>query len=418
MERGFLTRLLSDRRELLAISRTLGTAEAMRAAREDLISSAAIYVTPQTPEQTAASYIVDADGVAHIPIKGELTPQAKTDACGAYTAQALTEYGFISAASAAADSDPKVKSIVYDVDSPGGYVDGVDMAAQAMASVKKPTESRVWGFAASAAYWLASQTDRIVAMTPAAQFGSIGVALEEFDKDEALAREGIAHRVYSSTDAPDKRPDTKTPEGRAKIVAYLDSVHSVFAARVAEGRKVTAEKVAKDFGRGGLLIAADARKAGMIDEIVGTSISRHSAGVASSAAAQAAIPNEEVRMDLNTLKAEHPDVYAQAVKVGVDQERSRADGLRKWLVASPGNTALATIVNEALAAGKAESDVLPSLITAAQSKPVADTPPPVPTATAKNGANAEGEADDDGSKGEAQIRALISGKTTKEAAHA
>ena len=83
MSPDFLAQLLEDRRELLAVARSFGSAAEMRSARAELMASlSAIHVTPRNDKQVAESYTVDADGVAHIPIVGELTPHAETDACG------------------------------------------------------------------------------------------------------------------------------------------------------------------------------------------------------------------------------------------------------------------------------------------------------------------------------------------------
>lgn len=398
MESGFLSRLLSDRKEVLGYARALGTAEAMRAAREDLMASTRVNVAPTADNPLKLEVV---DGIAHIPIVGELTPSARTDACGAYTAEALTEYGFIRASLAEADARSDVEAIALDVDSPGGYIAGLDETAQALAAVSKPTTAYVGSMAASAAYWLASQADRIVALSPASEVGSIGVACEEYDDDEALARDGIAHRIYTSTDAPDKRPDTATDEGRSKIIAELDALHAVFVRRVADGRHVAAEKVSKDFGRGGVLTAEKAVAAGMIDEVRGSHLSRpklSTAGVASSAAAtSAAISPKEVRMDLNQLKAEHPDlvatIAAEGKAVGISEERARVAALRKWADADPQNAKVAAIVKEAEAQGKTEADVQPQLLVAMRSA-VEETPEAVATAPATTASGMKPEDED------------------------
>lgn len=380
-EAGFISRLISDRRDIMAFARELKSADAMRAAREDLMASALIFQASDITEKNKG-YTIDADGAAHIPIVGELTPRAQTDACGAYTAEALTEYGFIIAATSLADADPMVSKIIYNINSPGGYVDGVDEAAQAMAGAKKPTESRVTGRATSAAYWLASMTDKIIAMSPYSTSGSIGVAAEEYDDDRRLANAGIDHRVYTSTDAPDKRPDTATDEGRAKIVAQLDALHAVFVSRVAEGRHTTPEHVSANFGRGGVLTAESALKAGMIDEIRGKSIARNvpsvaqdeeinmeNPGVAGVGRTAANIEGKEGPMDLATLKADHPDAYQEAHAEGRAAEKKRRDELSAFLgINAEGDK----IVNEALASG-ADYASLSAKLTAATVRGSAST---------------------------------------------
>jgi len=392
LESRFLSRLLSDRKELLSVARSLGTAEAMRAAREDLIANARVFLTPKAGE--SAKYFIDADGSAHIPIVGELTPSARTDACGAYTAEALTEYGFIRSALAEAADDAKVSSLTLDVDSPGGYLDGLDEVAQMIGAFPKPVTAMVGGMAASAAYWLASQADKIIALSPASEIGSIGVAMEEYDDREALASEGIAHRVYTSTDAPDKRPDTSTDEGKAKIVAELDALHEVFRRRVAEGRGVSEAKVSKDFGRGGVLTAEKALAVGMIDAVVGSHIPRRiPAGVASSAAvAQTAdISHKEARMDpLEKIKAEFPDAYKAAFEegkaAGITAERARREQLLGLAVNAEADKA----VQAAIPPWESSAEASAKFVTAALKGTGGDNPPAVGTATPVTASGAEG----------------------------
>jgi ClpP class serine protease len=360
MEESFLEQLLADRRELLDFARQLGTADAMRAMRADFMAEmqGRVNVTPAQGER--ASYRV-VDNVAYIPIQGQLTPQAETDICGAYTADALTEYGYIIEASRQADADPEVESITYEINSPGGYVDGVMDASDAMRQVSKPTMAIVGSMAASAAYWLASQTDRIVASSPLSRVGSIGVAVEEYDTTKAMESAGITKRVYTSTDAPDKRPDTRTEEGQKKVIASLDDLHSIFARSVAEGRGVTVETVNSDYGRGGVLIAEKALDAGMIDQVWITAprvnadtpvVDRSENNTAPEAGRL-----EEAAMDKQQLRNEHPDLYAEIVGEGQDVERARVARLMKAAESDPDNVKLQELVQESIISGDSYEEI-------------------------------------------------------------
>lgn len=351
---SFVTQLQEDRKELLEVAKSLGTAENMRAAREELLAGTKVYTAPKAGQNHQELYWLDADKNAHIAIIGELTPHAEKDACGAYTASALTEYGYIQAASIAADNDPRVKEVHYDVDTPGGYVSGVDETAIVIANMKKHTVALVSGRAASGGYWLISQMDEIVAVSPVAQFGSIGVVVEVLDNTKALEARGFIYHTITSTEAPDKRLDLGTAEGKAKLVAQLDAIHGVFVSRVAEGRGTTPAKVNADFGRGGMLIASKALEVGMIDAVRGQSIKKKKAAGVSSGGPSALSKEKEVRtMDLKELQATHPDTYNQAVAAGVAQEQKRTSDLRAFLgINAMGDKA----VNEALASGATYQD--------------------------------------------------------------
>ena len=100
----------------------------------------------------------------------------------------------------------------------------------------------VTGMAASAAYWLATQCDQVIALTPVAEIGSIGVLVEAVDRSEADKNEGLKRYVLTSKNAPEKFQDVGTETGRDKIIARITEIESIFIARVAEGRGVTAEK--------------------------------------------------------------------------------------------------------------------------------------------------------------------------------
>ena len=358
MEAAFLSQLLSDRKYLIEYSHELKTAKEMREAREDLFMSLeSINVTPRNAEQVEKSFFIDSEGTAHIPIVGELTPHAETDVCGGYTANALTEYGFIIAATQAADADDSVERIQFDVNSPGGYVDGLMPAVNAIRSTGKETLAFVDGMAASAAYWLASQTDKIVAASPASRVGSIGVAVEILDFTRALEMEGIDKIILTSTDAPLKRPDVTTEEGQGLIVSSLDDTHKVFVDYVAEGRGIDPGEVADKYGRGGMLIAENALTAGMIDSIEKVPARRqaetiHDVIVANTTLEVEQIKQEVKTMNLDELKKENPGVFAEVITLGINQERARVAELRTFIEADPDNVKLAEVVNTAIAGGQ------------------------------------------------------------------
>lgn len=117
------------------------------------------------------------------------------------------------------------------------------------------------------------------------------------------------------------------------------------------------------------------------------------AGVASSAASAqaAAISQEEVLMDLNleTLKAEHPDVYALALgegkELGMKAERAR----REQLLALKGTNAEGDkAVDAAIADGSDYTAAMPGIMTATLKGLGGDNPPQVGTKPPEGGAGA------------------------------
>jgi ClpP class serine protease len=407
-EANYARRLLADRAELLELSKEWGRAKS-HDERVDFFAQmkaqGRIMLAPKPGQDPTTLYTVDANGTAHIQIVGQLTPVAEQDVCGGYTAEALTEYGYIVAATQAASADSRVQAIDYHVSSPGGYLAGLFGAIQAVAAASVPTRAIVGDMAASAAYWLASAMGDIQAESPASRFGSIGVLAEDYNTDGALAAKGIQHTVFTSTDAPLKHADTLTPEGRAQVVAELDQLHAIFRAQVAEGRGVSEDVVNSDFGRGALLTAEAALAAGMIDGIQPQAVlgkTKSQMGGVAASASQAIKPKGSVKMTLEEMKAQHPEAYAAAVAVGhaqgVQAEQNRVRELAAWHGV---NADVDKVVEEATASGKTYNDVASQLAAAAARSPKrlnGDNPPAAGTAEAPAGAvstQVEGLTDDE-----------------------
>ncbi len=162
----------------------------------------------------------------------------------------------------------EVKTIVLDVDSPGGVVDGCDelSAMIAEANKRKPVIAYIGGMGASAAYWLAASAGRIVA-NPTAQLGSIGTKTTLVDQTRALDTAGVALYEIESSQSPLKNIDPASEADRLRVKAMLSDLASVFIERVATGRRVSTAKVEQDFGRGDVFIGAKAKKANLADSL-------------------------------------------------------------------------------------------------------------------------------------------------------
>jgi len=223
----------------------------------------------QVQEQRSGSrelYTVDSEGAAHITIAGVLEP--KPDVCAILFDLDMTTYSDIIEGIQKAEADDSVSKIILDVDTPGGNVIGLFKAADTIRNARKPTLAIVSGMAASAGYALVSQADEIEAENESIEVGSIGVVTERVVTTEADKARGVTRYILTSENAPDKRPDVSTDEGRLKIVARLTKLESVFIDYVAAGRNATPDFVKENFGRGGMLIAREALEIGMIDSIV------------------------------------------------------------------------------------------------------------------------------------------------------
>ena len=87
--------------------------------------------------------------------------------------------------------------IVFDINSDGGTTEGVEELADKIRGLKIETIAYSSGSMNSAAYWIASASNRLV-VAPSASVGSIGVYLAYMDQSAAAAAAGIKPVVISS----------------------------------------------------------------------------------------------------------------------------------------------------------------------------------------------------------------------------
>lgn len=170
----------------------------------------------------------------------------------------------------AAVSDPKVKSILLHIDSPGGSVYGVPETAAKVYAARgsKPIIALASSMAASAAYFIASAADRLY-VTPSGEVGSIGVYSLHMDYSESLNQDGIKVTItkagkYKAEGSP-YEPLSK--EAAAYEQQQVDSIYTDFVDAVAKHRGTTAGKVKADFGQGRTVQAREAVQLGMADKV-------------------------------------------------------------------------------------------------------------------------------------------------------
>lgn len=203
------------------------------------------------------------DGIAVIPVHGIIT--ARTDL---FTfLMGGTGLDILARDIQTALDDDDVKGIMLDFDSPGGVAVGPSEMAAIIhnTTLWKPVWAYVGRSCCSAAYWLASATDRIV-VEKTAMLGSIGV-VSSVPVQESADADGYKQIEIVSSNAKNKRPDPRTPEGLDTIRSELDALESEFIEAVANYRNVSVETVKSDFGQGGVLIGDAAINAGMADSM-------------------------------------------------------------------------------------------------------------------------------------------------------
>jgi len=326
-------------------------------------------------EKPEKLYEVDINGIAHAQIKGVLNSKRNLfDVLFGY-APTLTYQEIIDMADQV-DSDPRVKELVIHADSPGGMSMGADDASVAISLINKPVTTLIEGQLASAAYYVTAGSDKIIATSEQNQIGSIGTVVSIPLDSESIK--------ISSSDAPNKIPDISTPEGKSVIQKQLDEIQSLFVRRVAEGRGISIQKVQSDFGQGGVFLARQALASGMIDEIRTledrkkvSQVNVSQNAIHNSAKSENNIDKGK-KMDLEKLKSEFPSVFAEAIQIGVKQERERVNSLKSFAEADKENSKVKEIVEEAIQNGNTFESIQAKLLVAMRDYKQINTLPSIP----------------------------------------
>jgi signal peptide peptidase SppA len=168
-----------------------------------------------------------------------------------------------------AAADERVREIVLLVDSPGGWLPGVDDLSQAVfaAAQRKPVTAFIEDTGASAAYWAIAGATKIYANTTAT-VGSIGVYQRLVDTSRAMDREGIEVIVLRAGARKGGYVNGAKilPEFIQEVQQDIDAVHRIFIARVAKGRRMSVGAL-QEIADGRVFMGVAAQAAGLIDGI-------------------------------------------------------------------------------------------------------------------------------------------------------
>ena len=214
-------------------------------------------------ESSQENDIVMKDGIAVIKVDGPLSYRS----CLESIWWDEDTYDSIERAFKKCLADEDVKGIVFDINSPGGEVNGcadlADKIFNARGSKPYGIVARTGGMMCSAAYWLGSSCEKVYTASNGT-LGSIGV-LYAFTK----IKESILETTVVTSDlSPDKNPDPNDPEGLALIKKELNDLAEVFIQNVARNRGTTVEDVKMNFGRGGVFIGENAVAANLADGVM------------------------------------------------------------------------------------------------------------------------------------------------------
>jgi ClpP class serine protease len=165
-----------------------------------------------------------------------------------------------------AAADRGVNRIILQMDSPGGEVSGTAETADLVRQLSARGIEMVAfidGKSASAAYWIASQADEIVASAPTALVGSIGVATAIIERATDNTK---GDKVHVITSAPAKSSPVLNEAQLANARSIVTDLAQAFAGAVAAGRGLDEQQAAK-VATGEVWTAQQGIALGLVDRI-------------------------------------------------------------------------------------------------------------------------------------------------------
>ena len=305
-----------------------------------------------------------ADGRAYIPITGVI--MKSVPAAIRWLGMPATSTLEASAAIEAAERDHDVQEIVFVIDSPGGTVAGVQALADQIKNATKPTAAAISDMAASAAYWLASQTDTIEA-NATAMVGSIGVYSVMVDSSQAYEDAGIRVHVIRSGSHKGSGVEGSpiTADDISEEQRMIDQLSHMFAATVARGRGLTPAQVS-ELATGQVWLAGDALRLGLIDSIYGPSMAETKTKVEAmeeeEKAQEEAPAEEEEKSEVEELSARVDSLEAriQELEGEVEEETAKAEAALAALSEVRANRK-GELMSKAISDGKITPAMMPAV---------------------------------------------------------
>lgn len=165
--------------------------------------------------------------------------------------------------------DPKIKAVVFRVNSPGGSVSASEVIRSEVAAIRaegKPVIVSMGGMAASGGYWISTPADYIIA-SPSTLTGSIGIfgiinTFENTLNSVGVHTDGVATSPLADLAVTKALP----PEFSQMMQLNIENGYKNFINLVATARKMTPEQV-DQIAQGHVWIGSDARKNGLVDQL-------------------------------------------------------------------------------------------------------------------------------------------------------
>ena len=204
------------------------------------------------------------EGIAIVSICGTLVRRTQ----GLQAESGLTSYEAIEEEVLDAATDPAVRGILLDIDSPGGEAGGLPDLMDSLREARelKPMWAVANDEAFSAAYGIATTAERIY-LSRTGGVGSVGVIAVHLDHSQADASAGLAYTIFRGGQykAEHNSLEPLTDHARQTLQAEVDRLHGMLAQMVAANRGLSTDTIMAT--QAGLSFGPLAITAGLADAI-------------------------------------------------------------------------------------------------------------------------------------------------------
>jgi protease-4 len=173
-----------------------------------------------------------------------------------------------------AREDPRVKAVVFRVDSPGGEGIASDVILREiiLTKEKKPVIVSMSDVAGSGGYWISCAADTIISM-PGTYTGSIGVITGKLSLEGLYEKIGFTIETVKRGKHADFYTTTRefSEEEREMLQRQIDEFYSDFVALVAKHRSMSYQEV-HDVAQGRVWTGRQAKEKGLVDMLGGLNL--------------------------------------------------------------------------------------------------------------------------------------------------
>ena len=162
-----------------------------------------------------------------------------------------------------AEENPKISTILFRVDTPGGFVAGADEVRERIYTSPKKTITLYENLGASGGMWIFTASDELYA-TPGTDLGSIGVVVAYEEESEEDGKRTIE---LVSKNAPNKRCSLNG-DCKDRIQKKIDEKEEMFFKVLEENTGFKQEQLVEIFDAGGVIKAEDALSASFIKDVI------------------------------------------------------------------------------------------------------------------------------------------------------